>query len=996
MGGLKPLPNKSPHNLNDVAARRIYSMDPGQIGDFFSLLEECRREQCVLHLAEHITDDPAGLMIDFDRYQYSSEREFKQAHYDAIIEVVVNCIRSLSADLSRARAALRPTNIFDDGALAANESDNSPPAISAAIRATFFFIIRHAPTLVETGSFAQGNAVYKDGIHILIPDVWLPKSARRFIVHKLGEACRSIFMGTKGAESPEKMVDHASPGVPTHFIGSCKVEGIPYHLEYVVATSIGAESLRTVRLPIDELNRGVVSADLSTIMPPGSETQVKQPINVAYEACLTFRLDQIKGVRTWLDKRELELAPEAIAGLERFAARPAAREQQDDDRDIHEQVRDLVNRDWEARILSGLLDILDDSYAVEYDKWLRVLCAVKNTNGKYCPLAKLFSTRGGAKWDPSGFERTWNSLGAAGGTRLTIRSIHFWARECDPARYADIQSRNAAEYLKRQLMRHAGRLEHSHIAEALHMLLRQNYVADVNHGCAGFDQWYEFVSDAAPGSEFEIYKWRPQRSPLSMHLYITHQIPELISKAHRVIDNMYEEANLPEAKKECLKAVLKAINGTELKMYNNSQHMGIIKQAAYIFNVKNFIDSLDQEPFAIGVGNGVLQFWDPQPTWTPKLITTFHELRISKFTKVPFAPYRADWPEARILLKAYHDIYLENDVCDFILLYLSTWLDARDACRRIVLLGGGGRNGKSFSMRMAQAALGHDYVKSLRMQLLTGKREKARDANSALMMLKGARGGYFDEANQGEEINPARMKSIVSPGIQSARELYSTEESFRNTANLVAISNYPFVINSTDNGTWDRVLYYFVKSRFVPNPNPTNPLEKLDDPKFGESRITDMNYCQAMLAILVHYYQILQNRFGGDIGRIPVPTIASETLTFRNSQDPLNKFIVDYFIKAASARTSLRSAIDKYRDWYRRAYQRRLDDDEASLTAAFENSRIGTAVRSGPDSGYIDGFRMKDREGEPIGPGEEPVAITARPRTFAEIRAHNAQWAPLA
>jgi phage/plasmid-associated DNA primase len=341
------------------------------------------------------------------------------------------------------------------------------------------------------------------------------------------------------------------------------------------------------------------------------------------------------------------------------------------------------------------------------------------------------------------------------------------------------------------------------------------------------------------------------------------------------------------------------------------------------------------------------------------LIQGFHELRVMRYTDVAYVPFDEHNPYIRDVMQAYRDIYMERDVCEFMLMYLSTWIDGYDAARVLVLLGGGGSNGKTWSVLFPQRVLGDQYVKVLRMQLLTDEHEGARDANSAFMQLKDLRGGYFDEANEGARLNPARVKSIVTPGSQTGRDLYCLEEQFENTANTIAISNFDFIINSTDNGTWDRLKFYQCKARFVHHPDPASPYERAIRPELTNEWPKDPNYRAAMLSILVHYRLRLQREFCGDVRRIPVPTIDAETRAFRMKQDPISRFIAERIVISPSSAESLVHAVDAYREWYRDTMGVRLAA-VANVENMLENSRISQyIVRDDSGAKQLTGVRVR-------------------------------------
>ncbi len=156
----------------------------------------------------------------------------------------------------------------------------------------------------------------------------------------------------------------------------------------------------------------------------------------------------------------------------------------------------------------------------------------------------------------------------------------------------------------------------------------------------------------------------------------------------------------------------------------------------------------------------------------------------------------------------------------------------------MLLWEGGGNNGKTFLLMLWKNTLGDDYSTKLPSQLLSDERESANSPNSALMRVKFRRGVFFEESNKSVAINPARLKELVNPGEISASEKHMKQESFMVEATYVNASNYSFIFNTTDHGTWRRTMHYTSKVRFCLAPDGANPFEKQEDARFARRSST--------------------------------------------------------------------------------------------------------------------------------------------------------------
>lgn len=959
-----------------------YRFDHDLMIQFFELLDACRRESCILHILEHVQDEPAGLMIDLDRHQDApSPSIFTQDYINRTITLLANVIsevlvqnddrRDLLAIVEETRQRmLRRTAaecVASDGASSSGAMD---PAAMAALsvspapeipqdeqRTYHIFVIKRSQITRDTK-----NIGYKDGIHLLVPELWMSKAARKFVLSRFKDRIWTASINNLSRKDAEALVDMNSSSVSTHLLGSCKLDGVIYTVAAAARITRFQGANTVIPLSVDSLNKGYN-------VPP-EEGGIK--INLTYELSLTQYLDKFRGQPTWLLKSIVKLPEDRNSVVEKaLIGLDIDQMVETQTRRFEDQILQLTGSDPDAAFICDLLNALPVQYAREYDKWRDVLMALCHASvtmrrDNYKLLAQHFSMRAPEKWNPGEFEKSWSifcrrcggdsSQGAGQPARITLRSLEFWARTENPVAYNEAKQKSARGYLISQVFANYGVLSHDTVAQILVRRLRGLYTIDTDApDRSTSNDWYEFVMDTCsniqPG---EIYKWRRTRVPHAIYQMITTQIRALCEDILREILARAERTTDEGQKKRYLN-ISKAFKSSIRSLGHHGFQESAIKSAVHELDIRGFVESLDTQRYIIGVGNGVLEFIDENaraiaatgaaaPQFVPRLIRDYHELRVSNFTDVDYIPYDKTNPYIREVLQAYHDIYGEPDVFKFVLMYLSTWLDACDVQRELLLLGGGGSNGKTWSVFFPQMTLGQKYVKVLKMQLLTEEHEKAREANSALMQLKGTRGGYFDESNEGDRLNPARIKSIVTPGVQSGRDLYSREEQFRNTANCIAVSNYDFIVNATDNGTWDRLLFYQCKARFVSEPDPASPYEHMKRVELTTEWPRDMNYRRAMLSILVHYRVRLERKYGGHIMRVPHPTITAETNAFRRKQDPITRFIIERVAKSPRSNTSLRDIIDRYVAWYQEAMGR-VRPKTTNLQSTFQNSRIGEYIK---------------------------------------------------
>lgn len=896
---------------------------------FFTIMDACRREKRMLHYLERQeTSDlsHSGIMIDFDRYQKSSNREFTDRHFE-----------SLTTRISKLLNEFIDFREYADG-------DKYQFRV---------FYIRKPSVVMEPAKVQGMPPVYKDGFHILIPEVGIIKGLKKFLLDEMVSrgVVKGVFRDIPHMEDPEKMLDKMSASGPVHFLGNSKPSKPAYDLTHAFEVS--------VYLDEDEIDRKTLNVkDLLAGKTPNTNT----PMNITYEMSLGFYIEQFSGNPTWLKKKPLNYRLHLETKIQLLVEKNAGMIIDEDDILACDNSVDILTiGNAEAKHLKNLLSIMDSSYATEYEKWFKVMCAIAHTSSNYKPLAIWFSQRVPDKWSMVEVDRVWLEATTGRYTKnpITKRSIIHWAKESSPQRYKEMEKENYVEVLAKYVYQHEGRIEHSMAGKVVHSMIGDKFAVDVGHnennGRHGYC-WFEFVTPGQSMKKGEIFKWRKELEPDNIHLFIAEHLPKVyMEQAQRIRDRKDNAVN--EAETKFWANVEKTFRTYMSKLGNDQFQNGVIRQSQYKFRQRGFFDELDSYEDMIGVGNGVLK-----SGLETKLIRGFHEYKISKFTEIDYVPYNQNNTYQQTLLKWAADIFPEPDVFLYMWCHASTGLTSYEAAAILTLLVGGGQNGKSSWLKFIHNTLGNQYCASGKASLLVSQFERGESANSAQMQMRGKNWFYIDEFNKCSLLNTARVKSICNPGWQSGRDLHEKQSNFKNTCDAIAASNFDFIIDTTDHGTWRRIYYYKNKVKFCKNPNPDNQWEKLANDNFITKYPNDPVYLQAMMSLLTHFNQILHRDYGGDLKNIPVPTIVRETEEFRNRQDTMNRFITQMIVVSPEAECiSVATLATKYVEWYGKNMHQ-LNDNIMDIQSQFENSRLAPSLEyRKTGTKVLIGHRIKER-----------------------------------
>lgn len=852
-------------NVISVSTKKTYNIPLSLMPQFFILAEKCRINDRYLHYAERqqtIDIKSSGIMIDFDIYQPQDTCQFTSEVLDILIKYIANSL---------------------------NETLNFKAHNTNKIQYHIFIIKRREITQVDN---INNNPVYKDGFHILIPEIQVSKEYKKYFVNKLIETnvIDKVFsrIGIKPTFIKNSIIDNMCATNPVHFFGHSKTGKKSYLLHKVTKIIQYVDDFDKENININEL--------------------ISKEYNLTYELSLGFSFSSIDGKDTWLRKLHYTPNDNILNQINKKAE--AVNDNLDNDEYL--SISSVKPR---IKYVKQLLDLLDNKYFDEYEHWFKVLCCISSfgITNEWKNLAKSFSMKSKSKWDENSFNNIWQGITTLKRNDITIGSLKMWAKECSPIKYAELNKLDYGLVIRYMAYSNSGILDHAHVARILSMIIGDIFVVSVN--CISTKPeytWYEFVLPETNRKTGEIYKWRKEVVPENIYKYISDVLTVFYKQVETDIAARLSKAKNSDEQKKW-DQILKNFIRSERSLQNNTFQEGVIKQCRLRFHNRGFFDALDKDADIIGVGNGVLKLGV-----VPELISRYHEYKISKYTETIYVPYYEENPYVKELLDAFRDIFIEPDTFEYMMCLAATGLDGREASCVLTIIVGGGQNGKTFFVKMVHNTLGNMYSASGKPSLLTSAFENAGSANSAQMQQKDKRWFYIDEFNKCETLNIARVKSMVTPSWQSGRDNYQYQCNYKNICNTVVLSNYDFIIDCSDHGTWRRIYYYTGKSKFCTNPDPSNKYEKKENSKFIDEYTNSPVYQQAMLSIMCHYYSILLNKYDGKITNIPVPTIKKETAMFRNRQDMLNKFITQMIYKSpgSTEEIHINEIANKYIDWY--------------------------------------------------------------------------------
>ena len=1006
-------------NIIDQDARTTYAFEPRLVSTLFAHLEACRLEGTTAHFSERqgtLAEPATGLMLDYDIVTRLRQPLLTDRLYYRFAGALA---AALQRDVNFVPAAVGSASGFG-------------PAGQTEQRLHMFFIIKpEAVALPQAAgqasgqvsspasSLASGQAsgqssgqasgqssgqaspqpasqLYKYGLHILVPGVRLPRAYKKYLLRQFraepGVCAALAELGAVG--EPAECLDQNSASVPVLFFGSCKRGGTPYVLGAALEVTIDLASSAGAGWVAPPVIRRLAPADLAGY-------------NLVAELSLTYGAEYADGRAPLVAKRTYDCRAEIAPAVGDWADRAAGGAVADGALLLAEHsLSTLTLHNAEARHLHQLLDLLPAEYSREYSKWRDVVFALANTSDQYKPLAVWFSQKSAQQWADGGaaaLDTLWDSALGRGGppaggpddggpnagavvAPVSVRSIAYWARTADPARYAEAMERSYFTILTGFVYEHSGRLQHYMVAKVLHAMLGAKFCVDIDIGPRGALSycWFEFVLPGQQMRPGEVWKWRREVEPDDIHIYMSEKLSRVLDQISEHLEEKRGAAG-DEGGARYYRDLAKSFAISKGSLYNDAFKNGVIRQAGYLFRRRGFVETLDKLPGLFGTLNGVLRV-GPRCA----LIDHFHEYPVSRFSPVAWKPFNPADPWTKLALDAIADIIVEPDARDWILFHAAQGLSGDPKEGLLLMWEGGGQNGKTSFLRWVAKALG-PYADKFNIQLMCSDREDADRPNSAMMRFKNLNYAYSEESNKSQSLNVARMKEMVNAGEVSGRDLNSKQETFTMRANLVAASQYSFIVNTTDHGTWRRLRHYVSKARFRRDPDPGNPYEKPDDQRFVREYPSDPQFQASILSILSHYYERLQNEYRGELKLVRAPTIDGETDRFRVGQDSLHRWICNNVVASPTDATdyTLSALSSTYSEWYSANVERRALAAGGTIKE-IESSALSKYLKPGLNGALIlRGCRVLTSADTTLRDGEEFLtqAEARGGRTAAQIEA---------
>jgi phage/plasmid-associated DNA primase len=828
----------------------------------------------------------------------------------------------------------------------------------------------------EPSSHDDGG--YKDGFHIMYPELPLSVPSRYFVYDKfMEELIKNNFVDEKIPYTNEldKIFDISviyANGVLMY--GAAKDGREPYKL-----TKVYNEKVKQI-LPDIYNDEDTLTSDLFD-----NDDQVMPWEDIS---TLTFMRryendeeNLVKPATKMIDTKILDNFKKNHDSDKKKKNKKNNNDSDDSDTDDFEENEDVAKSfkknkkrsdnitENDIKLAKEIAKILSPKRASSYDTWSKVGWALHNIDDSLYDAFLTFSKKAGKKkYDEKGCYRLWKEARSDG---YSIGSLRMWALEDDPEEFDTIIGK-----LNEEVLEKLASISHDDIANYVYSLYKGLYVCtDITK-----KEWFEF----------RHHRWHKIQNCQTLFEKISNEVPHKLFKAlndsKRVVkfinerkDKFTDGEETFEKEVEVKNQLIKRNSKLTDNLKNIPFKKNIIEACSYKFYDSEFKQKLNANVHLLGFNNGVFCI-KPEDMG-------FRDGVPEDYITFTVGYDYIDKPDESILKKI--DIYFVNclqnaNIRGYVLRFIASCIDGSSKDQKFPFwIGQTGGNGKSCTIDICKSAFG-DYYSNMQVSYLTKARDGSSGAQPDLADKIGKRLITFQESEKGEKLKVGKLKELCGNDTISTRGLYQEQTYFKPQAKYILATNKLPELD-IDGGIKRRVRCVEwstkfrdrddIKQELKSDPKyrrmPESEINKLidnqgwrTDPKFRNLALKDDDivslietneWKQTFMWFLINkiYPDYVKN------GLYEPEEVTNLSGKYMASNDRFGKFI-DTYTEPCDERSRLLVIYDEFKEFYKQYYSSKTPNLEEFIE--YLRSRDYRIDEKGKNNIYIYGMKIKDDE----------------------------------
>lgn len=551
----------------------------------------------------------------------------------------------------------------------------------------------------------------------------------------------------------------------------------------------------------------------------------------------------------------------------------------------------------------------------EYYPWVQVIWALRDGGDQFLPMAVEWSRKCPEKYQDGCVERVWVQGRRAGGPKVTLRSVRWWARQDDPVGYKP-----------------------ETFYEPLTDLGQGRMVARTCVGRAVYvPPWKKWVV-------WDGTRWVNEEDSRKTVRAVAHEaIKERMDQYQRSMRKFLDDLpSMPKADQERKAVSLDAVRKWLTRTQQTERISGAIEEAASMELVRLPHTELNQHPFLLNCRNCTidLRTGEPKPHDPKDWLTQAAPTEWAPDARCP------KWEEFLSGIFA-GDMELIGWMQRFLGYCLTG--DVREQV--FPVLWGGGANGKSLLLDTVRFVLGDEYCSTTPDHFFTMSRNDQHPTKLATMY--GRRLMYNSELNEMVRLNEEFVKRATGGDPITCRRVCEDNWTFVPTHKLVLITNHEPVIQGVDDAIWRRVKKVPFRVRFW-KPDDLDFADKPKDAPTADLALSEKLKEEGPGILNWMVRGCLEWQKAG-LGS--VKAIQEATKEYRGEQNPLKEFFERYFVLDPSEEMLIGDVRRQYEVWC--SERRRREVNISAFGKAM--TQLGVTKKE-PSKKYYVGLRKRRPE----------------------------------
>lgn len=578
-----------------------------------------------------------------------------------------------------------------------------------------------------------------------------------------------------------------------------------------------------------------------------------------------------------------------------------------------------------------LCSMLSKERATNYESWRDVGYALFNISPNLKKIFHKFSSLCGEKYEAHNVETFWNGCNIKKDSNY-LYGLEQWAKQDNLTKYNEYLTNKLNESFNKNIDTKAD----YDLASVVYDMYKNDYACS---GVEGGQVWWEFTE----------HRWVQTENGASLNVKLSEEFAYHLSQVSKLYsdklnstenDDKQSLVNIEKKGKEFFSLIR--------KFKTQSFKKKILAEAGNIFFIKNnnkikrkkFIELLDNKCNLIGFENGVydldtMTFRSGKPDDYITFSTGYDYIEYKNNKTEDFKK------KEKFLDNFFHSIQPEEEVKEFLKIYLASILYGRNKDQLALVWSGSGANGKGTLTKLMKNVL-NDYYSTTDPTVITRQRRHAGEASPHLADKKGKRWLEVSEPDVDDKIETGILKTLTGEDMIQARQVYEKAFYYIPQFSFTLQCNDKPKLKSDDGGVRRRIRVLTFPNIFIDNPKKSNERKLVNDIDNKLEECKDV-----LMWLLINVYYVKYKEWGTLKGHEP-KTMLEDSAEYIDKSNTIKLFFNSKYSLTDNKndKLMLEDVWLDYQEWHKINYPSIKNIDQPKLVEYIKNNGFELNSRS--------------------------------------------------